>query len=85
MGRQKPRRLLHVRRAGTDYKITKATFGRDICMELAIDSFPGSVRGVGLLGGEALDFRCLGERLEITLPGLAPDPDVSVIVVEIET
>jgi alpha-L-fucosidase len=52
--------------------------------KLKCDQFPGEVKSVRLMAGETLAFSHNGEALEITLPGDAPDPDVSVIVVSLE-
>jgi hypothetical protein len=52
--------------------------------KLEMDAFPGKARNVALLGGESLPFRQVGRQLEITLPGKAADPDVSVVVVDID-
>lgn len=51
---------------------------------LELDSFPGQARTVSLFSGEALTFSQNGPRLEITLPLHSPDPDVSVLVVDID-
>lgn len=52
--------------------------------ELVIAAFPGKVQKANLFAGEALAFHQEGERLEITLPADAPDPDVSVLAIEID-
>ena len=50
---------------------------------LAIESFPGTAQHVALLSGETLPFTQSAQHLEITLPLHAPDPDISVVKVEI--
>jgi alpha-L-fucosidase len=50
---------------------------------LVVESFPGTARRVHLLGGDALPWSQSAQRLEITLPPHAPDPDVSVLAVEV--
>jgi alpha-L-fucosidase len=52
--------------------------------KLVIENFPGSARTVNLFAGEALPFSQVEARLEITLPSQGPDPDVSVLSVEID-
>ena len=52
---------------------------------LVIDPFPGMARKVSLYSGEPLSFSCAGGRLEIELPAQAPDPDASVLAVEIDS
>ena len=52
---------------------------------LVIDPFPGTVRNVSLYSGEPLVFSYRGGRLEINLPAQAPDPDVPVLVVGIDS
>ncbi|MHB1355530.1 MAG: alpha-L-fucosidase [Anaerolineae bacterium] len=49
---------------------------------LVIEGFPGRVFGATLLSGEKLPFALGASRLEITVPVQAPDPDVSVLVVD---
>lgn len=51
---------------------------------LAVEPFPGQARTISLFGGQALAFSQNGPRLEITLPSQPPDPDVSVLAVEID-
>ena len=46
---------------------------------LRIDSFPAPVRRATIVGGPAVTFRQVADRLEIDLPAQAPDPHVSVI------
>jgi hypothetical protein len=50
---------------------------------LVVEAFPGVARRVRLLGGDVLPFVQSAQRLEITLPPRAPDPDVSVLAVEV--
>jgi alpha-L-fucosidase len=50
--------------------------------KLDIPNFPVLASKVSLLNGEPLIFDQTGEKLEINLPAKAPDPDVSVLVVE---
>ena len=52
--------------------------------KLEIESFPGRARTISLFAGQALTFSQSGPRLEIVLPPQSPDPDVSVLVVEID-
>lgn len=52
---------------------------------LAIEAFPDTARNVALMTGESLPFTQSAQRLTITLPPRAPDPDISVLVVELET
>jgi alpha-L-fucosidase len=52
--------------------------------KLVLESFPGSARSVGLVSGGSLAFRQEGTRLEIAVPPAGPDPDVSVLTVEID-
>ena len=52
--------------------------------KLAVDSFPGQAQAVRLFSGEALSFSQDGPRLVIDLPAQSPDPDVSVLVVDID-
>jgi hypothetical protein len=47
---------------------------------LVINPFPFVLRSISLFSGEPLAFTHSGAQLEITLPPLAPDPDVSVLV-----
>ncbi len=53
-----------------------------LSQRLDISIFPGQVSRVSLLNGEALAFTQTGQLLEIRLPAQAPDPDVSVLVVD---
>lgn len=53
--------------------------------KLEIDSFPGQARTVSQFAGEPLTFSQNGQRLEITLAPQSPDPDVSVLVVDIDS
>jgi alpha-L-fucosidase len=50
---------------------------------LVVESFPGTAQRVSLMGGDSLPFVQSAQRLEITLPSKAPDPDVSVLSVEV--
>lgn len=50
-----------------------------------MESFPASARTAGLFSGETLAFRQEGARLEISVPPAGPDPDVSVLTVEIDS
>jgi hypothetical protein len=52
--------------------------------KLIVDSFPGQALSVSLHGGVALAFSQNGTQLEIRLPEASPDPDVSVLDVEID-
>jgi alpha-L-fucosidase len=52
--------------------------------KLVIDVFPGQARAIRLFSGEPLAFSQAGPRLEITLPPHSPDPDVSVLAVDID-
>ena len=52
--------------------------------KLEIESFPGRARTISLFAGQTLTFSQNGPRLEIVLPPQSPDPDVSVLVVEID-
>ena len=52
--------------------------------KIQIGQFPGKVRAVALMAGESLAFSQNGQALEISLPGRAPDPDVSVLVVTVD-
>jgi alpha-L-fucosidase len=52
--------------------------------KLSVDNFPGAARTVSLFAGERLTFNQSGARLEIALPAQGPDPDVSVLTVEID-
>jgi len=52
--------------------------------KLVVENFPGSVRTVSLFAGGPLTFRQDGRRLAMDLPSQAPDPDVSVLTVEID-
>jgi hypothetical protein len=52
--------------------------------KLVVAPFPGQARTASLLAGEALPFSQDGTRLEISLPSQAPDPDISVLEVEID-
>ncbi len=52
--------------------------------KLVVENFPGSARTVNLFAGQALTFTQAGPRLEIALPATGPDPDVSVLTVEID-
>lgn len=51
--------------------------------KLVVDNFPGLARTVSLFAGGPLTFTQAGPRLEIALPAQGPDPDVSVLTVEI--
>ncbi len=57
-------------------------FDWPLSQRLDISSFPGKVSRANLLNGEALAFTQTGPQLEIRLPAQAPDPDVSVLVVD---
>ena len=48
------------------------------------DPVPGTARTVNLFASEGLDFRQSETRLEIAVPVTGPDPDVSVLTVEID-
>jgi alpha-L-fucosidase len=50
---------------------------------LVIESFPDIAQRVSLMAGDPLLFVQSAQRLEITLPSHAPDPDVSVLAVEV--
>jgi len=52
--------------------------------KLIADSFPGQARTVSLFAGQPLAFTQSGTRLEIMLPSQSPDPDLSVLTVEID-
>ena len=52
---------------------------------LTIEGFPYTARRVTQFSGEPLAFQQSVERFEITLPRQAPDRDVSVLVVEIDS
>ena len=52
--------------------------------KLEIAAFPGQARAVTLFTGEALAFSQHERRLEIALPVQSPDPDVAVLVVDID-
>jgi alpha-L-fucosidase len=52
--------------------------------KLTVDSFPASARTVGLGAASPLTFSQRGQTLEIGLPAQSPDPDASVIVVDID-
>ncbi len=52
--------------------------------KLTVENFPGQVRTVSLFAGDPLTFSQRGETLEIALPAQGPDPDVSVLAVEID-
>jgi alpha-L-fucosidase len=52
--------------------------------KLVVENFPGSARTVSLFAGEPLTFTQNSPRLEIMLPSTSPDPDVSVLTVEID-
>jgi hypothetical protein len=51
---------------------------------LVLENFPGQARTVCLFAGQSLTFSQRGKTLEIALPTHSPDPDVSVLVVEID-
>jgi alpha-L-fucosidase len=52
--------------------------------KLVVENFPGSVKTVRLFAGDPLNFSLSGRRLEIAVPVSNPDPDVSVLTVEID-
>jgi alpha-L-fucosidase len=52
---------------------------------LVIDAFPGTALSASLFAGEPLAFSQYGPRLEISVPPQATNPDVSVLVVEINS
>jgi alpha-L-fucosidase len=52
--------------------------------KLGVEPFPGSARTISLFAGGPLTFSQTGPRLEIALPATGPDPDVSVLTVEID-
>jgi alpha-L-fucosidase len=52
--------------------------------KLVVEPFPGQVRTVSLFAGGRLTFSQKGARLEIALQAQGPDPDVSVLTVEID-
>ena len=52
--------------------------------KLVMENLPGSARTVSLFAGYSLTFSQTGTRLEIALPASGPDPDVSVLTVEID-
>ncbi len=51
--------------------------------KLVIEPFVGSVQTVRLYAGTPLVFTLAGQRLEITVPQHPPDPDVSVLVMDV--
>jgi hypothetical protein len=53
--------------------------------KLVVENFPGAARTVSLFAGKPLTFSQGGTRLEIALPAAGPDPDVSVLTVEIDS
>ena len=53
--------------------------------KLEIESFPGQARTVALFARDPLTFSQQERRLEITLPLQSPDPDVSVLVVDVDS
>ncbi len=52
--------------------------------KLVVENFPARAEAVCTYAGEAQGFVQKGPRLEITLPAAAPDPDVSVLAVQID-
>ena len=52
--------------------------------KLVIDSFPATVRKVSDFDGDSLAFTFNSGNLEISLPAKSPDPDVSVLVVDVD-
>jgi len=52
--------------------------------KLSVENFPGSARTVRLFAGDPVIFTQRGETLEIALPAQGPDPDVSILTVEID-
>jgi len=52
--------------------------------ELEVEKFPTRVSRIALMNGERLTFNQEDDRLAIQLPQQAPEPDVSVLVVEID-
>jgi hypothetical protein len=52
--------------------------------KIEIEVFPGLARNISLISGESLNFKQSGKLLEISLPKQPSDPDVSVLVVEID-
>jgi alpha-L-fucosidase len=53
--------------------------------KLEINGFPGAARSVHFLNGEKLPYTQSAQRLEITLPAQAPDPDATVVAVDIDS
>lgn len=52
--------------------------------KLVVDSFPGQAKSVGLLNGAGLQFSQDERHLLIDIPAQSPDPDVAVLVVQID-
>jgi alpha-L-fucosidase len=52
--------------------------------KLVVPSFPMHAQRASLLNGEELVFLQTGQQLEISLPREAPDPDVSVLTVDVD-
>jgi alpha-L-fucosidase len=67
-----------------DNKIYLHVFDWPMDGKLAVEFFPGHARTVSLLAANLLTFSQRGQTLEIALPAQGPDPDASVVVVEID-
>lgn len=52
--------------------------------KLVVTSFPGQAKTASLFGGDSLTYRQNGSQLVIDLPVQSPDPDASVLVVDID-